>query len=111
MNIQFQNETATLDEIKVFVKGRYVSASRAGRRTLQFGYVGWQTFVERLDAYPGVHHNAYYQGGYEQTAVGRKTPGTKIAEWFESNKVHASSRGLVYSGYAMYFIWNCAGKK
>lgn len=59
--IQLRHETARLDELGSFVKGRYINASEVAWRKLGFRYVDKQPFVARPEVHPKGYDTVYNQ--------------------------------------------------
>lgn len=78
---------------------------------MRFRYFNRQLFVVCLEIHLDDHYTLYYHERNEQTVAGRERPGTKIAGWFESNKLHPTARRLLYYEYAIYFTWNRSAKR
>lgn len=108
---QVQNETRRYNQINNFVEGRYVSASEASMKILEFGYVDIQSVVVRLDVHLDGHHILYYRKRNDRAPADRNRSGIKRTGWFQSNKLHQSARRLLYSEYAMYFARNRSSRK
>lgn len=106
-----ENSVGTHNEISNFVEDRYVTALEAARRTLRFDYVDSQSIFDRFDVLRGGHHTVHCRERYEQPVTGWERPENKIAEYFESHKLQASTRRRFYSEYSMYFTCNRRGKK
>ena len=87
------------DEISRAQDCRYISATEATWRLLEYQLVYRYPPVIRLDVHLENHHTVYYTPGNEREAAARQRPGTKLTEWMQANEKHQNARHLLYTQY------------
>lgn len=98
---------AAADEIKMYLDGRYVSATEATWRIFQFRLHHEAPSVERLPVHLEGEHIVNFDPAHTEEAAARAT--SKLLEWFKVNADPAEgprARGIKYQDFPSYYRWS-----
>ncbi|XP_010419092.1 PREDICTED: uncharacterized protein LOC104704757 [Camelina sativa] len=105
--------TGSVDEIKDFFDGKYVSACKAGWRILKNPITYRSTSVQRLSFHLEGKHLIYFKGDDEvETVLERgELVNSMFLAWFELNKVNSLAKTKTYVQISEFFTWDVKKKK
>ena len=99
------------DEVDNFQNAMYISASEAYWRIYGFEIHHKYPAVIKLECHLPGEQIEIYPDGEEDNAVQRGPRTTMLQEYFNTNRIDETARGILYPDFPTFFTWNKSGKK
>lgn len=107
------HDSGPVDEIKMYLDTRYVSASEAIWRIFHYRLHGRSPNVQRLAVHLPEHELIFFRDDedLQQVMDRASTRVTTLVAWFQENAVNPSAHAHRYVDFPLYYTWNLSTHK
>ena len=104
------SETDLIDEIKLYLDARYISASEAAWRIFHYRMHGRAPNVQRLAVHLPDHQTITFQDGEDlhQVIENANTRKTTLLAWFQENIEYETAHAYRYIDFPFHYTWNAS---
>jgi hypothetical protein len=106
-NAQSQEHVKAIDEIRLYLDARYVSASEATWRLFHYRLHDRMPNVMRLQVHlPGHHIVTFRDDEHLEDIIERSNvEKTTLTAWFQANQIYPEARGLTYGNFPSQWVY------
>jgi hypothetical protein len=104
--VTLPNGEEAFDEIETFANARYVSASEAVWRLLEFPILNKYPAVDKLPLHLQDEQEILFDPQNAEAALARGIPQTKLTAFFQLNQESDEAKDMLYSDIYRHYIWS-----